>query len=388
MPQNFKMLAKTLYGMEDILAGELRQLGAGHIKKGVRCVFFEGDNGFMYKANLSLRTALRVLRPLADFRVTKPEQLYKRIQEVDWSKYLDPGMTFAVDTVLNSDHFSHSLFVSQKVKDAIVDQIRGTYGSRPSVSVRQPDLRIHLHLQGNMAHLSLDSSGSSLHLRGYRTATNKAPINEVLAAGVLLLSGWNGQCDFMDPMCGSGTLLVEAAMIACNIPANLHREAFGFQRWKDFDPELYQRIYQAALNKTRDFPFKITGMDKAPSAVKKAQQNIRNANLSDFITVRREDFFHSTKASDRPLHLVTNPPYGERLAVDTAVFYGKMGDTLKKGYPNTKAWMLLGDLEALKKVGLRASRRIKLYNGRIETRLALFEVYKGSKKGKYQGDSD
>lgn len=384
MQRNFKMLAKTLYGMEDILAEELRRLGAGNIRKGVRCVFFEGDTGFMYKANLCLRTALRILKPLSDFRVTKPEQLYQRIQQIQWSDYLDPGMTFAVDTVLHSDHFSHSLFVSQKVKDAIVDQIREKYGRRPSVSVSNPDLRIHLHLQGNMAHLSLDSSGSSLHLRGYRTATNKAPLNEVLAAGVLLLSGWKGQSDFLDPMCGSGTLLIEAAMIACNIPANLHRGAFGFQNWKDFDAELYQRIYQAALDKTRDFPYKILGMDKAPSAIRKAEQNVQNANLAEFITIRRDNFFHSKKETEGPLHLVSNPPYGERLTVDTGTFYANIGDTLKGHYPQTRAWLLMGNPELIKKVGLRASRRIKLFNGRIEIRLALFEVYKGSKKAKYQ----
>jgi putative N6-adenine-specific DNA methylase len=378
------MLAKTLYGLESVLATELRTLGAGKVKEGVRCVFFEGDQGFMYKANLCLRSALRVLKPIKTFKIKRPEDLYNRIQEINWSRYLDPGMTFVIDTVLHSDHFSHSLFVSQKAKDAIVDQFRKKSGVRPSVSVSDPDVRVHLHLQGNTVHLSLDSSGSSLHRRGYRRATNKAPLNEVLAAGILLQSGWHGQSDFLDPMCGSGTLLIEAAMIACNIPANINRQRFGFQTWKDYDPALFTTIHEASLSKTTDFQFSITGYDKAPSAVRKALENVESARLSDFIEVKRQDFFSSSKAGAGSLFLACNPPYGERLPVELRSFYSSFGDTLKKGYPNTRAWMFTGNLEALKHVGLRPSRRIKLFNGKIESRLVLYEIYEGSRKAKYQ----
>lgn len=384
MADNFRMLAKTLYGLEDVLAGELRELGGGNVKTGVRCVFFDGDLGFLYKANLNLRTALRVLVPIKDFRLREAGQLYGKIREVDWSEYLDPRMTFVVDTVLNSDLFSHSLFVSQKVKDAIVDQFRSRDGARPSVSTAEPDLRIHLHLQGNTAHLSLDSSGGSLHLRGYRTETNKAPLNEVLAAGMLMLSGWRGQSDFLDPMCGSGTLLIEAAMIACNIPANINRDSFGFEKWKNFDPQLFTIIREAGLKRTRDARFKIVGYDKAPSAIRKATQNIENANLHDFIRLEQRDFFETSKYNRGPLHLATNPPYGERLPVDREQFYGRLGDVLKNEYANTQAWILVGDPDILKSVGLRTSRKIKLFNGGIESRLALFEIYEGSKKTKYQ----
>ncbi len=384
MAESFKMLAKTLYGLEPILATELRTLGAGKVKEGVRCAFFEGDQGFMYKANLSLRTALRILKPIWTFKIRRSEDLYDRIQEVNWSRYLDPEMTFVIDTVMHSDHFSHSLFVSQKVKDAIVDQFRKKSGARPSVSVSQPDVRIHLHLQGNTGHLSLDSSGNSLHQRGYRRATNKAPLNEVLAAGILLQSGWNGQSDFLDPMCGSGTLLIEAAMIACNIPANINRQRFGFQTWKDYDPDLFATIHDACLSKTRDFSHAITGYDKAPSAVRKAIENVNTAQLSDFIQVKKQDFFASAKANESSLFLICNPPYGERLPVELEGFYSKFGDTLKQAYPNTRAWMFTGNLEALKYVGLRPSRKIKFFNGKIESRLVLYEIYKGSKKAKYQ----
>lgn len=384
MAENFKMVAKTLYGLEPVLARELRDLGAGKVKEGVRCAFFEGDIGFMYKANLCLRTALRILRPIGTFRIRRQEDLYARIQEIPWSAHLDPGMTFAVDTVLQSEHFSHSLFVSQKVKDAIADQFRKRMGQRPSVSVARPDVRIHLHLQGSTAHLSLDSSGSSLHRRGYRKATNKAPLNEVLAAGMLLLSGWKGQSDFLDPMCGSGTLLIEAAMIACNIPPNINRDWFGFQTWKEYDPALFATIYNASLSKTRDFHYDVLGYDKAPSAIRKAQENIENARLSDFIRLEKKDFFKTAKEKPDPLFMICNPPYGERLPVEIADFYGRIGDTLKQHYTRTQAWVFTGNLDALKAVGLRPSRKIRLFNGGIESRLVQYQIYAGSKKAKYQ----
>ncbi|WP_198944465.1 THUMP domain-containing class I SAM-dependent RNA methyltransferase [Robiginitalea sediminis] len=380
MAEKFKMLAKTLYGFEDLLAGELRALGASGVRTGVRCAFFEGDTGFMYKANLNLRTALRVLKPLRDFRINRADQLYDRIREVDWNQILDPDMTFVVDTVLHSDLYSHSLFVSQKVKDAIVDQVREKTGRRPSVSVSRPDVRIHIHIQKQMAHLSLDSSGDSLHQRGYRSATNIAPLNEVLAAGVLMMSGWRGQCDFLDPMCGSGTLPIEAAMIACNIPANINRQHFGFQGWKDFDPVLYKRIFEASMKHVRDFPYRISGYDRAPSAIAKARQNVENANLQEYIALDQADFFQTAKKSENPLHLVCNPPYGQRLHIEPESFYGRVGDTLKQHYPGTVAWLLLGDPEHVKQVGLRATRKIKLFNGNIESRLARFDIYQGSKK--------
>jgi putative N6-adenine-specific DNA methylase len=381
MQPNFQMIAKTLFGLEDVLADELKALGAGNVRLGNRCVYFEGDTGFLYKANLNLRTALRVLKPIGDFRITRPEDFYREVQRISWDKYLNPEMTFVVDTVLNSKMFANSVFVSQKAKDAIADQFRERLGRRPSVSLYDPDLRVHLHVQDQHVHVSLDSSGSSLHLRGYRTETNMAPLNEVLAAGLLLLSGWKGDSDFMDPMCGSGTILIEAAMIACNIPAGIHRKGFGFQRWLDYDEALYQTIYRASLNKTRDFKYQISGTDKAPSAIVKTRNNVKNAGLSEFISLDQTDFFKSAKTGEMPLLLVCNPPYGERLSIDRQSFFKSFGDTLKSGYPNTRAWILVGDPEIVKMVGLRATRKIKLFNGSIESRLALFEIYSGSKKG-------
>ncbi len=378
------MVAKTLFGFEEILAGELRNLGAGNVTEGVRSVSFEGDTGFMYKANLCLRTAIKIIKPIHSFTLRNENELYRKIYAMDWAEYLSEDTTFAIDTTIKSDNFSHSLYVSQKVKDAIVDQFRDRDGRRPSVDVKFPDIRINIHIHKEHCNVSLDSSGRSLHHRGYRTATNIAPINEVLAAGLLLLSGWDGQSDFMDPMCGSGTFLTEAAMIACNIPANINRKEFAFEKWEDFDQELYEKIMASSLKKAREFPFQIMGYDKAPSAVRKAQDNVENANLAEYISIERKNFFDTAKMVDGPLHMVFNPPYGERLNLDMEDFYAAIGDTLKKSYPGTDAWFITSNLEALKFVGLRPSRKIKVFNSHLESRLVKYVMYEGSKKAKYK----
>jgi putative N6-adenine-specific DNA methylase len=382
MNNNFVMVAKTLFGFEEILAKEIRNLGGGNVKVGIRNVSFEGDTGFMYKANLCSRTAIKIIKPIHSFSVRTETELYRKIYSMDWGEYLSVDTTFAIDTTVNSDNFTHSLYVSQKVKDAIVDKFRETDGKRPDVDVKNPDLRINIHIQATHCNVSLDSSGSSLHHRGYRTATNIAPINEVLAAGLLLLSGWSGQSDFMDPMCGSGTFLTEAAMIACNIPANINRKGFAFEKWHDFDEELYNKIVEVCLNKTLEFHHKIIGYDKAPSAVRKAGDNIENANLSDYITVERKNFFHTEKQTEGPLHMVFNPPYGERLNLDMEEFYASIGDALKQGYPGTNAWLITSNMEALKYVGLRTSRKIKVFNSHLESRFVKYEMYAGSRKVK------
>ncbi len=385
------MVAKTLFGFEEILAKEIRNLGGGNVVEGVRSVSFDGDIGFMYKANLCLRTAIKIIKPIHSFSVRNENELYKSIYRMDWSEYLTVDTTFAIDTTVKSDNFTHSLYVSQKVKDAIVDKFRDTEGERPSVDVKHPDLRINIHIQKDHCNVSLDSSGRSLHQRGYRVSTNIAPINEVLAAGLLLLSGWDGQCDFMDPMCGSGTMLTEAAMIACNIPVNINRKEFAFEKWDDFDEELFGKIVESQLKKTREFHHKIIGYDKAPSAVRKAGENIESANLSDYIIVERKNFFDTKKPMEGKLHMVFNPPYGERLDrseldsdFDVEAFYADIGDTLKQEYPGTDAWFITSNLEALKFVGLRPSRKIKVFNSQLESRLVKYVMYEGSKKAKFQ----
>ena len=378
------MVAKTLYGFEDILEKELLQLGAQDIKKGVRNVSFVGDKGFMYKANLGLRTAIKILKPIKTFRVVSEQDLYDKIKRISWEKYLSSKGSLAIDATVHSKVFTHSKYIALKAKDAIVDRFRETQGERPDIDLRFPDLKVNIHIDRQVCTVSLDSSGESLHRRGYKAATNIAPISEVLAAGLVLLSGWDGQSDFMDPMCGSGTVLIEAAMIACNIPPNLMRKEFAFERWQDWDVDLFEKIEESLLKKTRDFHHKIIGYDKSPSAIRKANDNIRNAHLEEFIKVQHEDFFKTRKGGDKHLHMLFNPPYGERLDVNIEAFYGDIGTTLKHGYPGTHAWFITSNLDALKHVGLRPSRKIKLFNAKLESRLVKYEMYAGSKKAKKQ----
>jgi len=377
----FSMVAKTLFGLEEILAQELKTLGAQAVKIGVRNVQFVGDTGFMYKANLCLRTALRILKPIHRSNISKIDDVYQAMHDIAWEEIMNENSTFAIRaTVMTSDPHN-TMYVALKAKDGLVDRLRTRLGTRPNVDKDFPDFSIHLYVTDRIVEVSLDSSGTSLHQRGYRSATNIAPINEVLAAGILMLSGWRGDTDFLDPMCGSGTLLIEAAMIACNIPPNLNRKEFAFQKWSDWDNDLYEKIEESALNKTRSFDYTITGYDKAPSAIRKSEQNISNANLDDFIKIERQDFFRTEKEDpDKSLHILFNPPYGERLPIDVDVFYSRIGDTLKQSYSGSQAWLITANMEALKFVGLRPSRRIKVFNGKLESKLVKYALYSGTKK--------
>ncbi len=381
MDRNFKMVATTMFGLEAILANELKNLGAQKINEGVRNVSFYGDIGFMYKANLSLRTAIRILKPIKQFKVFDETDLYKNLQQVKWERFLSETGTFAIGAVVNSKHFTtNSHYISLKSKDAIADYFRHKFHKRPNVDLKHPDLKIHIHIQRDLCTVSIDSSGDSLHKRGYRSATNIAPINEVLAAGLVLLSGYNGDCNFIDPMCGSGTILIEAAMIACNIPANINRKEFAFEKWPDYDEDLFFKIHDALLKKIKSSHFKIMGFDKAPSAIRKANENIINANLSEFIGVHHVNFFNSVKEVFGPTTILFNPPYGERLSIDVKEFYKKIGDTLKHGYPDSTVWFITSDIEAIKYVGLRTSKRIPLKNGDLDCRFVRYDMYTGSRK--------
>jgi putative N6-adenine-specific DNA methylase len=385
MENNYKMVAKTLFGFEDLLVRELTQLGAMHIEKGIRHVSFVGDKGFMYKANLGLRTAIKILKPIKTFKVVSEQDLYDKVKNISWEDYLKSSGSLAIDATVHSNIFTHSKYIALKSKDAIVDRFREQSGERPNIDLRFPDLKINIHIDKQLCTVSLDSSGESLHRRGYKVATNIAPINEVLAAGLVLLSGFDGQCDFMDPMCGSGTVLIEAAMIACNIPPNLLRKEFAFERWNDWDVDLFETIEESLLKKTREYHHKMIGYDKSPSAVRKAQDNVKNAHLEEFITIKHEDFFKTQKGGDKHLHMVFNPPYGERLeSLDVEAFYGDIGNTLKRNYPGTNAWFITSNLEGLKFVGLRPSRKIKVFNAKLEARLVKYEMYEGSRKAKKQ----
>jgi putative N6-adenine-specific DNA methylase len=384
---NYAMTAKTQFGLEELLVDELRRLGAGDIVKHNRAVSFTGDKGFMYKANLCLRTALRILKPVHSFNIVNEEGLYREIGKMDWEAYMGVDDTLAVDCALNSDYFTHSQFMAQKAKDAIVDQFRNKHGRRPSVDLESPTLRINLHIFKNTCTVSLDSSGESLHKRGYRDDTNKAPINEVLAAGLVLLSGWDKRTPFIDPMCGSGTILIEAAMIANNIPAGYFRKGFGFERWKDFDAELWSTIFNAAIDKISEENIQIVGIELSKNVAKIAKDNVHNAKVEDTVKVYAsafqefEPWEHIQKtAVGRPI-LVMNPPYGERMDKDNIPeLYKSIGDTLKKKYAGCDAWIITSNVEAMKSIGLRPTRKITLYNGPLECKFLRFSMYEGTKK--------
>ncbi len=383
--ENFEMTAKCLHGFEGILAKELRNLGAMNVTEGVRHVSFMGDLGFMYKANLSLRTAVSVLKPILNFKIYKEQDFYQSVYEFPWEDFVDKNGSFAIDSTVNSDIFTHSRYVVFRAKDAIVDRFRDKFGTRPNIDTNEPDVRLNVHIDRNTCNLSLNTSGEPLFKRGYRKSTNIAPINEVLAASLLLASGWDGQCDFLDPMCGSGTILIEAAMIACQIPANINRETFAFMKWNNFSEDFFEKIKSSALKKIRPFHFKIKGYDLSGITISKAKENIENANLTEFISVEEADFFTTEKLADRHLFMLFNPPYGERLPVEVPEFYSSVGDTLKQNYPDTTAWFIVPlDSGAIKHVGLRPSRKIKVFNASIESRLLRYDIYKGSKKAKYQ----
>jgi putative N6-adenine-specific DNA methylase len=381
MEENFEMLAKSLYGFEPILARELRNLGAQNVKEGVRNVKFSGDLGFMYKANLALRTAIRILVPIHTFTLRNQDDLYKNLSMISWDEYLDENSTLAIHSSVHSQIFSHSHYVSLKSKDAIVDYFRNKYHKRPNIDLKHPDVQFDIHIDNQVCTVSLDSSGESLHKRGYRSDTNIAPINEVLAAGLVLLTGYDGTQHFIDPMCGSGTILIEAAMIANNIPANINRPEFAFEKWKNYNEELFQTIHDSLLKKVRNSTKGIMGFDKAPSAIRKAQANVENASLEEFIKIERKNFFEEENPFEGNLIVVFNPPYGERLNINVPEFYGKIGDTLKQNYTDTNAWLITSDFEqGLKSVGLRTSRKIKLFNGSLECRFVKYEMYSGSRK--------
>jgi len=381
MDDNYNMLAKCLYGFEPVLARELRNLGAQNVREGVRNVQFKGDKGFMYKASLSLRTAIRILVPIETFTLQSEADLYKGLSGISWEKYLNENNTLAIHSSVHSEIFSNSHYVSLRSKDAIVDYFRHKYQKRPSIDTKHPDVQFDVHIQNNTCTVSLDSSGESLHKRGYRSDTNIAPINEVLAAGLILMTGYDGTQHFVDPMCGSGTILIEAAMIANNIPANINRPEFAFEKWLDFDKELFALIHDSLLKKVRNATKKILGFDKAPSAIRKAQANIENASLEDFIQIERKNFFSEDCPVEGNVIVLFNPPYGERLEINVPVFYREIGDCLKQHYAGCNVWLISSDFNVgLKNVGLRTSKKIKVFNGKLECRLVKYEMYAGSRK--------
>jgi putative N6-adenine-specific DNA methylase len=378
-PDNFELIAKTLQGLENILAEELNCLGAKGINILRRAVKFSGNKEMMYKANIHLRTAIKILVPIYSFVARNEDMLYKEVGEVDWSRYMNVSDTLAVDGVVSSPYFKHSLYVALKTKDAIVDQFRKNKGRRPSVDPENPGLKINVHISSDQCSLSLDSSGEPLYKRGYRKNRNLAPLNESLAAGLILLSGWKGKSNFVDPMCGSGTLPIEAALIAYNIPPGIYRYEFGFEKWKDFDLELYRDIVDEVNEKT-DFREKIIGSDVSGDSIKFALSNAKNALLSNKIIFRRQKMEEFMPPEGGGTAII-NPPYGERIQKqDINKFYAMIGERIKHKFTGYDVWILSGNIEAMKNIGLHPSKKISLVNGDIECKFQKYSIYHGSMK--------
>ena len=373
------MIAKTLQALEPVLAQELEALGATDIEQGRRMVSFTGDKKVLYRANYRLRTALRILLPIASFRANDPDELYRQLKRLDWSEWMQAGDTFAFDTVVYSETFTHSKYVGYRAKDALVDFFTERGEKRPMVRLDNPDRLFHIHISHDEVTLALDSSGESLHKRGWRAAQTEAPLNEVLAAGILLLAGWQGETDFIDPMCGSGTLLIEAALIARGIAPGSFRKSFAFQRWADYDPALFADV-EAECRELKPFEHHIYGSDSSIEAVKVARHNVRTAGLADLITVSHRAM-QDCPAPEAPALIVTNPPYGERLRLrDGEELYRMIGERLKHNYAGSTAWILAYKLEHFDKIGLRHSDRIKMLNGSLECELRAYTLFAGKRE--------
>ncbi len=381
----YTIVIKTLYGLENILKEELGKLNINDVSILNRAVEFEGDLRDVYLCNLELRTALSVLVKIKTGRVENQDQLYNFVNKIKWDEYFDNTKTIAVSSVTNSKQLSHTLFLGQKTKDAIVDYFRDKTGERPSVDVKNPDVKINVHLIDDVCNIYLDSSGRPLYIRGFNKEIGEAPINEVLAAGIILLSGWNKQDLFYDPMCGSGTFLTEAYMIACNIPATLHRDDFSFTNWKNYNVELWDKITSEAKMAIVPAGCEITGTDIDIKSVELCRKNLAKIDVNHNVKVNAADFFETAPSGTDGGIIVTNPPYGIRLQEeDLNDFYKQIGNKLKFGYPGYTAWIISSELSALKLIGMKPDKKIILYNGQLECRLNKFTIFKGSKKDQYQ----
>lgn len=376
--QEFQIIAKTFQGLEEVLAQELTELGANEIQIGKRMVSFTGDKEMLYRANFCLRTAVRILKPVFTFTARTPDEVYDAIKALDWSQYIRYGQTFSIDATVYSSEFRNSRFVTYRVKDAIVDHFQEKEGRRPNISLTNPDIHLNIHIAEKECTLSLDSSGESLHMRGYRSANVEAPINEVMAAAMIKMSGWQCDCDLIDPFCGSGTIAIEAALIAKNIYPGVFRQKFGFENWADFDAELLDRIYNDD-SQEREFLHHIYGYDLNKNAVGAAEENVKNAGVRNVVTLKQMNFqdFHQPKEK---AIIITNPPYGERLKGDTIALYEMIGERLKHEFVGGDAWIISSREELFDAIGMRPSFRVPLQNGALDCELRKYQVFDGSMK--------
>lgn len=377
-----EFIAKTLFGLEQVLADDLKALGASEVKVLNRAVAFVGDMSLMYRANMHLRTAIKILHPIVQFEAVTEQLLYDQVRAIDWSKWLATDQTFAIDSTVHSDHFTHSKYIALKMKDGMMDQLRDKFGKRPSVDVDNPDIRFNIHIYKSEVSISLDSSGDLLNRRGYRNVGHLAPLNEVLAAGMLKLAGWQPEIALHDPMCGTGTILLEAAMMATNTAPGLYRKSYGFWGWPQHDPILWNDIRKKAMEAFNPaIKANIYGGDIDVRAVRAAHDSIKFLKLDKVVKVGRLSFENQRPQAFSGT-IVTNPPYGERmLKADINAFYKMIGDQLKQHFSGYSAWLLSSNVEAIKQVGLRPSQKLTLFNGPLECKFFRYDLYQGSKKG-------
>ena len=386
MNQEFELIAKTFQGLEEVLAQELTELGASNIEIGRRMVSFTGDKAMMYRANFCLRTAIRILKPIKHFTAKTADEVYEAVKSIEWENYLDNMSSFAVDAVVFSNEFRHSKFVAYKVKDAIVDYFREKTGNRPSVRINNPDVSFNIHVAEDQCTLSLDSSGESLHRRGYRQEQVEAPLNEVLAAGMILMTGWGGECDLIDPMCGSGTIPIEAALIARNIAPGVFRKEFGFEKWKDFDQDLFDSIYNDD-SQEREFNHKIYGYDNNPKANEIATHNVKAAGVTKDVILKIQPFQQFEQPAEKSI-IITNPPYGERISSgDLLDLYQMIGERLKHAFIGNDAWILSYRDECFDQIGLKPSIKIPLFNGALECQFRKYQLFDGKYKA-FRSDNE
>ncbi|MBR1667385.1 MAG: RNA methyltransferase [Bacteroidaceae bacterium] len=383
----FKIIAKTFQGLEEVLAKELINLGANNVEIGRRMVAFTGNKEMLYKANFCTRTAVKVLKPIKEFKATDADEVYEVVKQIDWEQYMDVKNTFLVDSVVFSENFRHSKFVAYRVKDAIADYWRDKTGDRPNVGISNPDIRINVHIAEDLVTVSLDSSGESLHQRGYKTATVSAPINEVLAAGLIMLTGWDGECDLIDPFCGSGTILIEAALIALNVYPGVFRKEYAFEKWKDFDADLFDRIYNDD-SQEREFNHKIYGYDINRQAVQISIDNVQNAGVKEVVSVEQRDFYEFEQPLDKAI-IITNPPYGDRITTDDIYdLYETIGKNLKRNFVGNDAWIITHHEELFDRIGFRPSTKYALFNGSLECEFRKYQIFDGKLKDRREEGMD
>ena len=375
---NFEMIAKTYHGLEDVLAKELLQLGAQDIKTLRRAVKFKGDVGFMYKANLSLRTAVRIIKPIKTFKVSNETEFYDSIRAIDWSQYMTIDDKFAVDAFVNSTYFNHSLYIALKTKDAIVDHFRDLTGDRPDIEIKRPQVLIDLYISNTEVTISVNTSGNPLFQRGYRNASGEAPINEVVAASLIRMSGWDRKTTLLDPFCGSGTLLIEGALLASGIPSNIERQHYAFKNFKNFDQKLWDEIYDNATRIVRELPCRFIGSDISDEMVLKSRRNLREFSFGRFIEISGKPF-NEVEKTDEPLFIISNPPYGQRLELDEEL-YSEIGTWLKHEIKEGTACIISSSEEGFKSIGLKHSKKVKVYNGNLDCSFRSYELFEGKRK--------